>query len=595
MLLTISQFAHHKGLSARHVQRLAAASSWTSIDHQSVLYRLVKTGSYDVNGKPIFAVEVPDAPITRRHLSKEEKEALFMRMVAGEDGHNLACEFGVSYTAVFRLKKTGTVSRKRRKDAGARKIDWIPRNARDTFDAIYLGSAQKNAKYAMFLVERELGGVKLSYRLALSWASELNAQHTLRHQAARFERDYTPHIRRDLWGEYEFMEQVLFDCWKADLWVKHGNTQVQPRLVVAIDLKTRHILSYKVMARDANAEDVMDVALDLVYRWGRPGMFLMDNGPEFTNVDVQRFVRGLWSTEEHEARERIIFSEAYHPQSKGAIERLFRIFKDEFCVFSSSYSPNPVDSRKPTKRLSHVAGDMTIGEFKVRFNGYMTTGVFMSRPRIMWMNPHYSRRHEANEGRPLTMTDAIDRAYATHEKIEVDPKKLAVLFAKTFRKEVRRGSIAITYAGVRYMYIPDEIPPERIAETFDLLVNPMDMSRAWVLDLAGTVVTEAREPRLANVAGGVVLTRERASEVKKIRNRVIKHTRAAASLKREIDGLAIVSRGDTSAVNAPGEDTSRELVYANIHAPSSHVEAEELGEDYLRGAINCQNEEEFNQ
>jgi len=588
MLQTLDEFAQSSGLSARHVRRLAARTMYTWLVHEGVRYQIVASGTSHRNGKPLYQVNVPEAPPSkRRHLADSERMDILNRLNAGEGIDAVASAYGVDYTTIYRLKRFRNDKRKKRKDA-RRKRFGVPPGAEDLFHDFYLQNAQRNAALALHLVERKFPGVRIPYHYALDWAAELNAVHTATHYASKFENEYTPHIRRDLWAEYEFLEQVLFDCWKADLWVTENGKQTQPMVIACIDLKTRHVLAWKSVTHSVTGEDVVDVALALVYKYGRPGQILLDNGSEFSNELVMRFLQGCYTTEEHEVKERVIFSEAYHPQSKAALERLFRIFKDEFCAFTPSYSPNQFESRKPTKRLSHVQGDWTLGEFRTNFQMYLN-GLFLTRPRSMWQDPKHTRAHEVNRARPSTMSEALDRAYRTFTPNEIETSRLAVLYAKKFRKRLRGGIFRVTYLGEQMLYVPAELPVERYNETFDVLINPLDLSQAWVLTLDGAMLCEAVDYARRNVAGEVRLTRESAGQVRKLRNKAVAHARASARARTEADALAEACRLDvTVPLNNPDPQEAVASVFESIRTAESEEDfVVEIDDEFTNALLNA--------
>ena len=206
----------------------------------------------------------------------------------------------------------------------------------------------------------------------------------------------------------------------------------------------------------------------------------------------------------------------------------------------------------------------------------------MTRPRIMWMDPDEGRHSEKNEERPKTMAEAIDRAYATHVPHMIDQEKLAFLVSRKKRVHLVRGMFCFTIDGIRYRYTPDQIPVERMLETFDVLINPNNLSKAYVLDLAGNRVSDATDYQKAALNGVRMQTREAAIETKKLRNKVIKLTRDAARATRQIDGLALVSKPTTEPVNPQNGDPALETVFASVEEMEVPV-TEIADEDYLAG------------
>lgn len=567
MTLTFQQFAEKNNLSLRGVRYLAQLHNYKKIIHNGIEYNLVRIGRR-VKQWDQYAIDDRNR-LKNKHLTPGEKSEIKNKLEHGADAKELALKYNVSLASVYRVKEKQ--ERSVRSDAGEKRIG-LPPNAQDIFNSAYIANAQKNARLAYEYAVKQLGGFYFPYKYALEWAKELNALHSYAHYASRFESAYNAHIRRDLWGEYEFMQQVVWDVWKADDWVIYKGKDVQPRIVLGIELKTGLPVAWKAFPHDPNAEDINSVMLEFVYKWGVPETILLDNGREFKNESVLRFLSGWWNTEKHEVKRRIIFSQAYQPRGKGRIERLFRIFKDEFCAFSPSYSPNPKDSRKPNLQLSHVAATKTLKEFCEALDSFIN-GDLLSRQRTMWYNNNYTRNHPINEKRPRNMQEALDRVYTAFQPNKISTEKLAFLYAKKFRKQLRNASFKITYAGERFMYLPEDLPFERFHETFDILLDPINVGHAWVCDLRGNAICEAWDLRYKNVG----LSREQASEAKKLNNRINKSAKKQLKNINELKLVAPKIAKRHIRETAPVENIE-ETIYKGIKVEEQDTE---IDSDYI--------------
>ena len=573
MRITFELFAKKKRVAIEQLQRAAAANRWRFVECDGVTYMLHPE---TVNGKTIYMIEDNGTLLHYHHLSNEERAhaiAMLNELTAQKADQlieRVAKAFSTSYHTIYRLNRERSIERKKRCDAGCTR-KGVPPEAMSKFEAYYISNNQANAKLAYNLVRRQFQGFDLPYRYFVKKSREIEPARLRYHQEAGFERLHGPRIRRDLWTEFEFMEEVSLDGWVVpDRCLKSVNLpgkfnyngrDVSMVCIFAFDTRTGYPLAWKAFERSINQEDVLSLLLEIVYRWGRPsGHWLMDNGSEFINEAVQRFVRGLWNTEEHETKQRVVFSLPYGPNGKGRHERQHKIFKDEFSAFSRSYSPNARESRKPTKQLSYVKPTHTLAEWKEMFTAYLN-GYYMEAERISWQDPNFKRYHERNANRPHTLTEAIDRAYTTFVKQEVEPQKLAFLYASKFTAHIKQSTFRTTHAGEIFVYVPegDGVPMNRYHELFEVVVNPLELGQAWVCDMQGNMVCEAWDLRYKN--NGITFSRERAAAARKLRNRINKLAKEEAEAKVAFDDVTaqLASRHRTAGVSGGTGVSARHL------------------------------------
>lgn len=615
MLLTFAQFAEEKEISLMHVCRLAKAEQFSSIDYDGHRFSLVQDGQFP-NGKPRFFVVVPEPPNGtlpqsehhKKHLSSEEKEAalsaLTLVLSRGEketlwDAVKVIAEhYDVSCSSIFRLWRSRKVERKRRTDKGVQK-KGIPPNAMEMFEGIYIQNAQgPNVKLAYNLTRRQFQGFDLPIRYFRARGKEIEPQRLAFHQQAKFESKYTPRVRRDLWAEFEFLDSVSLDGWTVPDRVLHkfglsdltkqkfefAGKDVSMVCVFAFDSKTGYPLAWKAFEKSVSADDVLSILLDVVYNWGRPTSWLLDNGTEFTNESVQRFLRGLYSTDEHELKSRIIFSEPYQPYGKGRHERQHRIFKDEFNAFSRSYSPNAMESRKPTRELSYVAPTHTLAEWVEGFEVYLN-GYYREAERASWLNPKEGLHSAINENRPKTLNQAFELAYKTFVPTKIEPQKLAFLYAKKFHAKIKNGLFVTpkSISQIKYSYFPEGegISFERYHETFEVVVNPTNLYQAWICDLSETFVCEAWD--LAGKSLGDAPNRTMAAEYRKRRNQEVKFAKRAAQAKADRVKMEEILKGKRSTEHGTCEAVEVRNVEDAIYSPTPEEslsrEAKELADE----------------
>lgn len=589
-MITFEQFAREKNITLRGVRWLAKRADYTHITHAGCRYDLIQRGSY-ANGAPMYFIVKNDGGRKKRHLSADQREAaldmLHELMSRNEASaiNRVAEHFGVSYHSVYRLWNERKVERKRREDAGqTRKI--IPQAARDFFESIYVQNAQgPNVKVAYDLTKRQFSEWDLPLKYFRRFAAQIEPERLRLHQESGFEREYAPRIRRDMWSEFEYMQRVSMDGWTVPDRVlrKFGlgemtkkkftfkNRECSVVVICAVEQKTGDVIAFKAFERSVTKEDVLSLLIDVIQRRGRPTDWLLDNGTEFTNDAVQRFLRGLYTTEEHEVRERVIFSEPYGPFGKARHERMHKIFKDEFCAFSRSYAPNAQESRKPSKKLSYVEPTHTLDEWVAAFTSYLN-GFFRERQRTNWMHPLYSRNAGINANRPRTLNEAVERAYASFTKVEVDPMTLAFLYASKFPAKVRQGLFhapAKIGLGRKLRYLCPTLPTTRYRETFEVVVNPLNIAQAWVCDMKNTIVGEAWDIQAKNA--GSTVTRDEATVYRKQRNRLNKLTREAAEVKAQLVDMDEQFKPSQPVIDPVELHDAEEQVFATVNDQLSSI------------------------
>jgi transposase InsO family protein len=611
-MISFEQFARQKKLSLQHVRRIGLENNYRYIEHAGTRYELTQEGTH-ANGTPRYFIIVQDDARKKKHLSDEQREIVLNDLNAMNAKNEsdaiakVAKKHGVSYWSVYRLwKNPERVQRKARTDRGSTK-KIVPTESLEIFQSIYLQNAQgPNARLAYNLMRRQFDGWDLPFRYFKQRGKEIEPLRLRYHQESKFEQKYTPRMRRDLWSEFEFLEQVSLDGWTVPDRVlkswgfddltkkkfKFNGKDVSMVCVFAFDSKTRYPLAWRAFEKSVSQDDVLAVLLDVVYRWGRPSTWLLDNGTEFTNDAVQRFLRGLYTTADNEAKNRIIFSEPYQPYGKGAHERQHRIFKDEFCAFSRSYSPSQSESRKPTLQLSAVKPTHTLAQWVESFEVYLN-GYYREAQRISWMNPDYKPQHEENANRPRTLNEALDRAYKSFTPVKIDPMKLAFLYAKKFKTKIKQGSFSTPAAisAKKIVYLPEGegISCERYSETFEVVVNPANMWQAWICDLNNNLICEAWDPRGKNRVDAP--TRENASAYKKTRNLQKKRAKEAAVLSLELVKMEDMYKRKSAATREQiAVNNIEKSIFAELPVQNDHYGASMDDEDFMKSVDNIYDE-----
>jgi hypothetical protein len=451
-----------------------------------------------------------------------------------------------------------------------------------SFEHHFQRNAQKNIQQAIREVKRELGE-KIPVRLATEWTHSLLGTHTMKHYYKTFIKQFTPHIRRDLWAETEnFLDVVEVDVWKIDVpfvddeykkkidaelaelkssnnksWEKQRTKACQAECLAFIDRKTRYPLQILICPHSVSGQDVKKGLMLLIKEWGLFKQLYIDNGREFFNKDVIDFLYGIFEDEfEIDARttnikvvelkqeERVATAAVYSPYGKAIVERTFKQLKDSWAVYHDAYSPNQQESRKPTLQLSAVQPTLDFNELakslmEFIFNKY----IYEERPE-MYLNPGRTKAAEENQDRPKSIDEAFQRAYASpsFERRDVDSYLLAYHYAEKMQGTFREGVIRVTYKSYILRLIPDNIESmfdyANKKKALTVIINPSNIFEAWLFD-GKKKITRAEDPRFNNEMG---VGLDRANYIQKIQNKVVRASKRKMKLIDEYEAVQKTER-----------------------------------------------------
>jgi len=454
------------------------------------------------------------------------------------------------------------------------KNSQLQKLVKETFVKWFTANAQQNVAYATYKTELETG-YKIPVHIAYEWGRTLSGAHDFKHYYKTFIKKHTPHLHIDNWGEVEnFLDVVITDVNKIDdpfipetergkinleldalrktnkkKWETQRTKAATAYQLTFIDRKTRFPLLTVVCPHSVSGSDVKKGMMRVIKKWGLPKKWYLDNGREFVNEETIQFLYGVYSGEmewnqsctnlqvvelcEQGTTE---FSIPYQPYGKGTQERQYRIIKDEHFAFSPSYSPNQVESRKPSLQLSAVQPEKFFEELAKDLDEFIY-GDFLTRPREMFLHPGYTATHEINLNRPKTILEAFNTAYQTYEPAVVDEFLLAYHYADKRMKTFREGCIEFTYKKIKLQYIPEDPALLReysfVKEAITVLMDPQQIYHCWLFD-GKKLLCEAKDIRYETNIG---ISKDRASYIDKLRTKAIRAQRSYNRLIGEIDNV----------------------------------------------------------
>ena len=268
--------------------------------------------------------------------------------------------------------------------------------------------------------------------------------------------------------DVQFMDYIIGDDHKLDIdkvlvWdeVRKEFRKETVRVWVWIEGKTQKILSYTLLPRDLNAEDLKLSLMEALSVYGKPAKAVMiDNGIGKSSA-FQDFCL--------KCGVHIEYSKPYEPTNKSTVERLFGYIKNEFDVYEENYvgANHPVEGRHRSNQLSAEDCKVTFEQYEKRFDAYIA-GFFQTRERL---------RQIDNKRINISIKDLYDSYARNWTKIEISPRILRYASQQFKRVRYNNGAQFIIKKQV-YSYMPNpDLSHVFNGRVFDLYFDMKDMNR----------------------------------------------------------------------------------------------------------------------
>ena len=240
--------------------------------------------------------------------------------------------------------------------------------------------------------------------------------------------------------EFDYANQL----WQADTTYLGKIDGRQTYLMMILDDASRMAVSFEVFFAD-NAVNFQKILKNGVKTYGIPSMLLVDNGSPYSNHQLHMICARLGI--------QLIHAPPRDGSVKGKVEKSFKTLKDSiyYCEDWGQYK--------------------SLDDINLRVSEYIYTD---------YNTKSHGTTETDNEGNLL---NARDRYLRDADRfIYKDEDEIDQIFLHRYKRKVR------TDATIRYDNIFYEVPMEYIGESVTLIIDPIDLSKAWIKSAEGAAL-----------------------------------------------------------------------------------------------------------
>lgn len=237
---------------------------------------------------------------------------------------------------------------------------------KETLRFFYLDYNRRSVRHCYLSMKANIPESLATYTTCLRYLQSLpkDGVDLARRGADYFNAKYLPYIERKK-TLYHSMQQVQGDHHVIDRVVMYEGRLVRPWLTVFLDMRSAAVLGWCV-STNPNSRTILMSYYMMVVRFGIPEMAHIDNGKDYKGKTIkgQKAKMKVLDDEGIEREEEVIitgalpacgttvhYARAYHGQSKGVVERFFRVLEEYYGKNCGNYIGSNTASRVDEQKL----------------------------------------------------------------------------------------------------------------------------------------------------------------------------------------------------------------------------------------------------
>lgn len=323
-------------------------------------------------------------------------------------------------------------------------------------------------------------------------------------------------------------------------------------VIGAIDVYSRRARLF--VSKTSKATAVATLIRHALLDWGVPEEMKTDNGSDYTSNHVKRVIEGLGVDQQ--------LCPPFQPWRKPHIERFFRTFSHDLVELLGGFIGHNVADRKAieersafSERLFQKDGVLEVSLTAAEFQKFCDD----------WAGNLYE--HQAHEGLSGRSPFEVTSAWTGEVRRIEDERALDILLADA---PANNGLRTIQKKGIELdgtHFIAPDLGP-RVGEQVRVRLDPVDLGRIFVFDLAGEFVCVAEAPERTGVD-----RREVAIKGQSMQRAIVQDARRALKAKaKQLKTADIVNEILTDKAEAAGK-LARLPVAAKPHTTPALAQA----------------------
>lgn len=384
----------------------------------------------------------------------------------------------------------------------------------------------------------------------------------LRHRGGKeaYTNEAEPFIERD-YSTLRSNEEWCGDHHQFDVMVSHGGQLVRPWITAWMDMRSRKIVGWQILATNPNTDSILAAFGDGARACGVPEGVYIDNGKDYDSYALngrtkqQRRRRVKVQIDEQAAGGmfaslgvRPTFCWAYHGQSKP-IERFFGTAEQVTPVWPTYCGRSPAERPEDLQRQIDRGKAPSLAEFTQWF--------------AAWLDGYHADAHTGNgmNGKSPNQVFADNLL----EKRVANPTILDLLLLKVGRP-VKVGQNGVRHNGLSYGQF-DQRLIERLGQEVILRVDPKDISFVLVWTPDGSLVCRAKANQQIPANATAEELKEAIKAKRQARRTVTDYFEKRPRLHEDLPDLLVRAKARAAAASTPPDAPAPEPVIKPVRNP----------------------------